>query len=204
MLSSSPKIDRSPPDGYQPGYILRYPILVLNIAAIAMLFVIAPLLGGVMWRAGIAALVPEFLLSPLDSAGLLAVTVMTTVIHELIHGSVLRYYGYRVTYGVSLRLLVAYAAAFGQFQQRRHALVNALAPLVSITAVMAPLLLISNQYAVAAACIALVTNITGAVGDIYVTWRLLQLPRRTLLYDVDPGQMLIFLPVSAPSQAGYS
>ena len=35
---------------------------------------------------------------------------------------------YRVAYGVLWRLLVAYAAAFGQFQQRHHALQNALAP----------------------------------------------------------------------------
>src|SRR5262245_4995705 len=96
--------------GYQPGYVLRYPILALNIAAVVMVCGMAPLLGAVIFRGGIAALAPDFLRSPLDSAILLAVTVITTTIHELIHGGVLRSYHYRVAYGVSWRLLVAYAA----------------------------------------------------------------------------------------------
>ena len=128
--------------------------------------------------------------------------MMTTIIHELIHGGVLRSYEYRVAYGVSWRLLVAYAAAFGQFQQRNHALVNALAPLIIITTATVPLLLVPNHYVALAACIALLTNTTGAVGDMYMIWQLLWLPRETLLYEVDPGQVLIFIPTSPWSLAG--
>ena len=133
MSTSSPTIDLSPPSGYQPGLVLRFPILALNIAALMLACTLAPLLGVVLWssQAG-AADVFGMLLMPLDSIGVFAAAIVTIAVHELIHGTVLHYYGYRVTYGVSWRLLVAYAAAFGQFQQRRQALVNALAPLLLV------------------------------------------------------------------------
>ena len=197
MGTSSTGIELSPPAGYQPGYVLRYPILALNMAAIALFLVMAPLLGVLISRfQWMSFQATDVLLRPLDSAGLFAATILTVAIHELIHGGVLRYYGYRVTYGVAWRLLVAYAAAFGQFQQRNHALLNALAPLVVITTAVFPLLLIPNHYVAIFAVITLLINTTGAVGDLYITWRLLRLPDQTILYDVDPLQMLIFIPLS--------
>ena len=203
MNTSFTRIDLEPPAGYQEGYILRYPVLALNIAAIALFGAMAPLLGMIIWRTqGIPVQAFDLLLTPLGSVVLLAITIVTVATHELIHGGVLHYYGYRVAYGVSWRLLVAYAAAFGQFQQRRHALLNALAPLVVITAAVVPLLLVPNRTVAIGACIALLTNTTGAVGDLYITWRLLRLPRRTLLYDVDPAQVLIYIPSSALNREG--
>jgi len=65
-----------------------------------------------------------------------------------------------------------------------------------------PLLLIPNHYVAIFAVITLLINTTGAVGDLYVSWRLLRLPDQTLLYDVDPEQMLIFIPFPALNDAG--
>ena len=126
---------------------------------------------------------------------LVIVTVLfTLVIHEWIHGLVYRLLGYRVTFGVSAHLFAAYAAAFGQWQTRNHNIIAALAPLLVLTMVCIPLMALPNQAIAWLALTALMMNTSGAVGDLYLVWRLLRLPRETLLYDVDEKTMLIYTP----------
>ena len=196
MLPSSSTDDPTPPAGYQHAYVVRYPMLVLNLVSVVVFIILVPLLGVLAWRLHKAPLAfpVEVRLTLLDIPGGLVASIMTGVFHELIHGIVLRYYGYRASYGMAWRLFAAYAAAFGQFQRRDHAILNTLAPLVIISLIMFPLLAMPNHYAIIVAYSALLTNIPGAVGDLYMAWRLLRLPRQTLLYEVDPRQLLIFQP----------
>ena len=56
------------------------------------------------------------------------------------------------------------------------------------------LLALSNSTIVLLALASLMMNTGGAVGDLYLVWRLLRLPRETLLYDVDVKTMLIYMP----------
>ena len=56
------------------------------------------------------------------------------------------------------------------------------------------MLALPNTIIVWLALIALMMNTGGAVGDLYLVWRLLRLPRETLLYDVDVKTMLIYVP----------
>ena len=190
-------LDSMPPIGYQPGYIIRHPTLALNLAALALSIMLLPLLGVITWElhGGMSALPVEVTLTLWDISVAIIATIMTMVVHEMIHAAVLRAYGYRASFGIVWRLLVAYAAAFQQLQRREHALVTALAPIVVITAVTLPLLAAPNHYSVIVAFVVLVTNTAGAIGDLYLAWQLVRLPRRALLYDVDPTQMVIFLPV---------
>ena len=46
----------------------------------------------------------------------------------------------------------------------------------------------------AVAVTALMMNTAGAVGDMYLAWRLLRMPRATLLYDKDVKTMLVYRP----------
>jgi len=187
----------STPAGYQPGYVVRHPIGALNLVALVLSIVLVPLLAVIIWElhGGPSELQVDISFTLVDIAGACSTAMLTIVVHELIHGIVLRLFGYRVSFGVEYRLFVAYAAAFRQIQTRNHALMTALAPVVIITTIMLPLLALPNPGVVVAAFAALLTNTAGAVGDVYLTWRLLRLPRQTLLYDVDPSQMLIFVPL---------
>jgi len=42
----------------------------------------------------------------------------------------------------------------------------------------------------------LILNTAGSIADVYLLWRLLQLPDDTLLYDMDIQQMYLYEPVA--------
>ena len=187
--------DLKPPAGYQPGYMIRYPVLAVSIVSATIFLITIPLLVWLTWRVQAVVSYPFALpLTIEDGLETLVGSVMTAGIHELIHISVLRAYGYRTSWGVAWRQFAVYAAAFGQWQSRRHALVVTLAPFIIITVLSLPLLASTNRLLVVLGFCALLTNTSGAAGDLFVAWRLLWLPRNTLVYDVDPTQMLIFAP----------
>lgn len=184
-----------PPAGYRAPYSFVYPKLGMNIGAVAMVLVLIPLLAGFTWLLqGKSPLSGSTGLSGwrvlLFSLGVAAVTI---VVHELIHGLAYRILGYRVSYGIYWKLGF-YTAALRQFQQRDHIIVSALAPLVLLTVVMLPLLAIPNSLILEVAFIVLLVNTSGAVGDLYFTWRLWHVPRRTLAYDTDSSHSYVYEP----------
>lgn len=134
------------------------------------------------------------------AAGLVA----TVIAHEGLHGLAYRALGYEVTYGVSLPAGAFYAAAFGQYQAREHVIRVALAPLVTITAVATPLLVVAPAPVAVAALIALAFNAAGSIGDLLVVWRLSRLPAGTLLFDDERGASYALVPADAgpPRAAG--
>jgi hypothetical protein len=183
-----------PPAGYQPAVLLQYPKLKLQIAALVVLVLITPLFLILAWALGPVEN-PIVLRNGVVELLLVVVTVLaTTTIHELLHGAAYGLLGYRVTFGVSRHLLAAYAAAFDQWQTRKHNMIVALAPLVALTGVLVPLLVVKNQVVVLVGVTALMMNTAGAVGDIYLIWRLCRMPRATLLYDMDVKTMLVYQP----------
>ncbi len=186
-----------PPAGYQPAALFQYPTAKLQVAAIlAFVLVTLPLL--VLTQALQRQLGGKSFEGLQGTQGLLIalVTVLaTTIVHELVHGGVYRWLGYRVSFGVSRHLLAAYAAVFGQWQTRNHNIIAALGPIVGLTAILFPLLCTPNQAIASVGLIGLLMNISGSVGDVYLVWRLLNMPRRTLLYDMDVKTMLVYAPV---------
>lgn len=194
LASTGDRLPAAPP-GYRSGYLVYHPVAVLNLITAVVFIVMVPLLSVITLGLHGSLSVPIEV--PLDIGAIVAMfiaSLATLVFHELIHGLVLRHYRRRVFYGMDMRRLVAYTAAFGQFQGRDQALTVALAPLVLITLTMLPLLAASNRYVVAVAFSMLLTNTSGAVGDMYLAWRLLRLPRQALLYDVDLENMIVFVP----------
>ncbi len=121
----------------------------------------------------------------------LAALPLTIVIHELLHGVVFGLLGYRVQYGLAPALGAAYAAAFGQWQTRGHNALAAAAPLFLLTALGIPLLTVPGVVS-NIAFVLLLINTSGAVGDVYILYRLARMPRGTLLYDIDIVTMLIY------------
>lgn len=186
--------DPPPPPGYQPPYRFIYPAGKLTLLSVGIAFVGTPALMLLTWWAQGS---PDPLSVTLDGGDMLVVVltiVLTVVVHELIHGAVMGGSGYRVSYGIFWQLGGFYTAAFKQFVTRDHTITIALAPLLVITPLGIVLLLLPVGLAVIVGLTALLINTTGAIGDIYLTWRLLRLPRTTLLYDVSIERMLIYEP----------
>ena len=186
----------TPPSGYRLGYILRYQTLALNAAAIVSLLILLPIFALITWHLqGSTVLSVVFPLTLTDTVAAWFVGLVTVVLHEVLHGVTLRACGYQVSFGIAWRVLAAYTAAFRQFQNRDHALLILVVPVIVLTAMTLPLLAVTQHSIVIIAFVALVTNSVGSVSDLFLTWRLLQLPRYALLYDVDPEHLLIFLPL---------
>ncbi|WP_255171539.1 DUF3267 domain-containing protein [Natrononativus amylolyticus] len=121
--------------------------------------------------------------------------VVTTVVHEALHGAAFAHYGYDVSYGVIPSMGAFYTAVFGQFQKREELLRVGLAPLVVITAVCVPLLAVPVPVVAITAAFVLILNTSGAIGDLYATWRLARMPPGTLMYDVDIRHSYVYEPL---------
>ena len=103
------------------------------------------------------------------------------VLHEAVHGIVMRYYcDAKVTFGFTG--MYAYAASKAYYC-KKHYVVIALAPIVvwgivlGILNFMVPISWFYVVYFIQAG------NISGAAGDLYVTWRFRRLPKDILVQD---------------------
>lgn len=182
-----------PPEGYREPVTFEYPGLLLTVGSLVLL--VAAVFGfGRLMSALRSETTLEFAVGPAGIAVVAVLSVGTIVVHELVHGLVYRLLGYRVQYGLALNMGAAYAAAFGQFQTRRDNIVVALAPLAVFTAVLTPLLAAGSLSVALAAFLVLVVNTSGAIGDLYITWRLLRMPEETVMYDIDARHSYAYYP----------
>jgi predicted neutral ceramidase superfamily lipid hydrolase len=183
------------PQGYEPPEVFQYPMAILQVFGLIGLGICLVVFGSIATRAqevNLWGLLPQT--APEILLWLLLIPA-TLVVHELLHGAVYTALGYRVSYGFSAKLGAAYAAAFGQYQKRSHNLIAAATPVVVMTLVGLPLLTVPDSRVLAmSAFIVLLINTSGAVGDLYIIYRLLRMPRHTLLYDIRIDMMLIFYP----------
>ena len=103
------------------------------------------------------------------------------VLHELVHGITMKYFGCRkVNYGLSWTY--AYAGCTDYFPKKPY-LVIALAPVVFWGIVLAVLCLLVPESWFWVVYIIQVCNISGAAGDAYVTWKFSRMPRDILVQD---------------------
>ena len=191
QITSTP----APPQGYKPALPFEYPRLGLQVMAISLVIITLPLLFWLTWV--LQGQTPVFRFGLLELVIVLLTIATTVVLHELIHGLTYSLLGYKVSYGANLRLMAAYAAAFGQWQARGHNVIVALAPLLGLNGLFILLLTIPQPTLTLIAFSALLFNTSGAVGDLYLVWRLWRTPARTLLYDIDVKTMLIYEPVDS-------
>lgn len=184
----------SPPPGYRPGYLFRYPLKVLQWGSLGLLIGAALLFGMLGWQLQGRPSAPRLFLSWGELALVLVALVGVILLHELVHALSGWLLGYQVTFGFSQEMVAPYVGMFGQFVQRGHNILIALAPLLLLDALLLPLLAQPSRPLVILAFVALIANTSGAVGDLYAAWRLGRMPRGTLLYDIDPAHMLVFEP----------
>ncbi|WP_435155643.1 DUF3267 domain-containing protein [Haladaptatus sp. DFWS20] len=189
------------PAGYSRPTRFDYSSLLLAVLSTIMLVISAVEFGAILWyfqgkpeeiSVGITITSGSDFLALFAGIG---VFIGTLLVHEAIHGLVSRLLGYRVSYGFEPRIPALYTAAFGQFVTRRDNMLVGVAPLVVITLVGIPLLAGPMPVALAA-YFALLVNTSGAVGDLYLLWRLWRLPPETMLYDTDIRHSYVFEPAS--------
>jgi hypothetical protein len=114
-------------------------------------------------------------------ATLLLMLVMI-VIHEAAHGICFWYFT-RSMPKFALKLTYAYAAAPTWYLPKNQYLVTALAPLVGLSVLGVLLMLVVPQEAFMALLFFLVTNASGAVGDLWVVGWLLRQPQNCYAND---------------------
>ena len=123
-------------------------------------------------------------------AGLLAYIPL----HELVHGLCMKYFGAKkVHYGyVGLYAWAGSQAYFG----RKSYIAVALAPLVFWGMVLAALCAAVPAQWFWVLYLVQVTNVSGAAGDLYITWKALRMPAGVLIQDT--GAEMAFYTLHAP------
>lgn len=103
------------------------------------------------------------------------------LLHELVHGIFMRgFSGIRPTYGFTG--LYAYAGSTAYFDKKRY-LIVALAPVVIWGGVLAAVTAAVPEDWFWVFYWIQIANLSGAAGDLYVTWRLCRLPADILVND---------------------
>ena len=184
------------PAGYREGYepVRARSWLEYLPGEVGLLVGTAGLFGGLMGlvRDGSAVLDVFWNVLRLESVGvyllLLATVGVTLVAHEALHGLAGHFAGCTVSFqregmGVGTRLR-------GGFLTRRAEALVSLAPLVVLTAVGAPLLvMVESAVAAAVVLTLLVTNAAGVGSDLADVLALGELPPGTLLYYAEDSQL---------------
>jgi hypothetical protein len=125
----------------------------------------------------------------LDLGMLLLVTVVMLVVHEGLHGIFFWIFTKTVP-KFAFKGYYAYAAAPDWYLPKGQYLVTGLAPLVGITLICVILMFFVPLILIPPLVWMLVLNTSGAVGDLWMVWRLLRSPANVLA--MDKGDVLEF------------
>lgn len=173
------------PEGYEKAFTIdlqsdKKTYLIVNLSALAVAAVLF-LIGCLVTP--FRALYADGSISVLLlRAGVLIVgSVAYIILHELVHGITMRYYGSNtVKYGFTGSY--AYAGS-SDFYDRASYIVITLAPVVFWGIVLLILCLVLPASWFWVAYMIQIFNISGAAGDAYVTFRLIRSPRDILISD---------------------
>ena len=181
----------APPD--VPGYaqiaceqLAMGPLTILGFLAIPVWWAIFALsvaaLGGENQTSGSIDLTFTFSLIGIPLALFIAL-IAVPLLHEFVHGVVAKTLGARPAYGIGPGF------AYTTFQEpmgRASYLTVGLAPLVVLS--IASVVLAARWDAGAGWLIFFaVVNAAGAVGDLWMAWRILRQPRRAIFFDLADG-----------------
>lgn len=128
-----------------------------------------------------------------NALDVLVILVLGTVVlvpHEWLHGLVIRYYGGEAKYGVGIAHFIlpyAYATTDHEFT-RNQFIVLLLTPLVVMTAVGVPLMLVFEWGWL---IVPLAANAAGAIADLWMTMTLLSFPADVRLEDHPNGVRIL-------------
>lgn len=168
-------------------------LIRINLSGLAIMVVM--FIYGIMWQPKMKAYFGQ---SALDMLVAFVVTmaayVAYIVLHELVHGIFIRLFsGEKAQYGLQLSKGYAFAKSDYFFGKAAY-IVIALAPVVIWGVVLYVLMdALPPQWYLPCFFIQAM-NIGGAVGDYYVTWRVLRMPKGLLVMDSGVS-MKFFAPV---------
>ncbi len=116
-------------------------------------------------------------------AGALIALVAVPVLHELVHGIAGMLVGVRPAYGVGPGFAyTTFREPLGKWQY----LAVGIAPLVVLT-VLSVLVAARWESIANAAIFFAVVNAAGAIGDLWMSWRIIRAPRAAIFYDLADG-----------------
>lgn len=130
------------------------------------------------------------------AVGVLAVVLVTTVVHEAVHAVVGWMLGLEVTAGIEFDGLATgpYILAHGAFQTRRETVLLTAAPTVVLTPALVLLGVVGGTATAFAALLALFWNTFGAVFDLRAVVTAARLPAGVLAYSTADGETRYFAP----------
>lgn len=175
--------------GYQKLRMERLAIGRLSIVAIVLLpvwtFVFMAIVGLLGGRQSFSM---ELDLAGLITAalGLILVLVLVTLVHEAVHGLAGLAQGARPAFGIGPGF--AYTTFF-QPINRVSFLVIGISPLIVISIICVAIALLIPSLA-GWMIFTAVFNATGAIGDIWMIWRVLRAPRGAVFFDLADGFMV--------------
>jgi hypothetical protein len=197
--NSAPTSD-SLPDGYQEVLYWRVTekysrVVLLNIVGLLMLVLFGVLFSSLAVTLG--KLPPGMIELGLPEIGLgILAILLTLVLHELIHGLVMRIFGAKPRYGALWNQAMFYATAPGYAFPRNHYIVVALAPFILIgMLVVLGMWLLQGTLWVALFGVGGLFNASGAVGDLWITRIVLRYTDNAYIMDERDG-IRVFLPES--------
>jgi len=185
---------RATAEGAQPsGYRLRgrghlnlgllslLSLVALPVALIVFAQITAPLGGPLDLGGGHIA----FAIGPFDLLlVLLAALVVLPVVHELIHGAVAWVLGGRPVYGIGPGVAFCH---FREFVGKWPYAAILVAPLLAISLGGAVLMPLAPTILRGPLLALMVTNASGAVGDLSALWQLVRFPSDILIADTNAG-----------------
>lgn len=125
-------------------------------------------------------------------AVLCAGMLLYVILHEWVHGQVMKFYGAR-TVAFGFTGLYAYAGSKEDYFTRGAYLVIALAPLVVWGIVLLAVNLLVGREWFWVVYLIQVINVSGAMGDVFVAVKFARMPRNILIHD-DGVSMRVYLP----------
>lgn len=175
------------PDGFKNIYTLNLQkdkkiAVIVNV--ISLLIFVAFAVAGAYF-----AYVNNMILFSVDSLAsmllklgvMLGGTIIYLVLHEAVHGAVMKYYGAKkIKYGYTG--LYAFAGCDGYFKRKPY-IVIALAPIVLWGIILAVVCVFVPRDWFWVVYFIQLANLSGAAGDIYVSYKFLRLPNDILIRD---------------------
>ncbi len=126
---------------------------------------------------------------------MIASLILMIIVHEAVHGLFMRLYGARPRFDILWHLGAAYATAPGYAFTRNQFIVIALAPLLGLSIVGVLLFAVLPPGLWLGLLIFLIFNVSGAVGDLWMTALCLRYPPSTMIMDEQDG-IRVFVPES--------
>jgi hypothetical protein len=190
-----------PPSGYRLAHRLtltRRPALVwMNLIGMVLFVVaLAAVFAGLMFYGSRGApLVLDGLPESLPAGVYVLLLAGTLVLHEVLHGLAILAFGQRPRFGAKLTRLVLYTTSDAYFPRHQYLTIT-LAPLVGVTLLGLPGLLLLPQGLAIWVGIMVAMNTAAAIGDLWMAAVIASFPPETLFHDEMDG-MSAFLPEQA-------